>query len=398
MNVLVIYTGAYPKGEVTTHRVHNICKGLVAHGADVEILLTRPTQKDGAIRNPNALGTFEGVKYRHVRKKHIRSPYFIKRRWEDFMCSCGTVLHVLLNRSKSDITLIVGPSFDFRLFLPIVAKFTKSKTVLEINEYPFVTRGNTGWTRFKRGLLFKVIFPLYDGFIPISEELVRVVGEHKTAAASVIKIPILSSPVRVGNKGPSLLSNPYIIHAGSLSEEKDGMSGLLEAFALARKEVAQDIRLVITGNVKRAREYVAVKQLISGHGIEDAVIFTGFLENEELRRYFTHASLAIINKLDSVQNRYCFPTKLADYCSYGIPVITTTVGESTYYLQDQINAYIVEPGNPPLLADKIVQAFACPEERMAMSRASKKLYENDFSSSLQGKQLMDIFEGNLCAS
>ena len=101
MKVLVIYTGAYPKGEVTTHRVHNICKGLVEHGADVEILLSRPTQKDGAMRNPNASGIFEEVKYRHVRGKHIRSPHFIMRRWDDLLCSLSTIFHVFFNKSKS---------------------------------------------------------------------------------------------------------------------------------------------------------------------------------------------------------------------------------------------------------------------------------------------------------
>jgi glycosyltransferase involved in cell wall biosynthesis len=398
MQILVIYTGAYPKGQVTTHRVHNICKGLVEHGVDVEILLTRPTQKDGSVRNLNASGTFEGVKYRHVRNKHIRSSHFMKRRWDDFICSWITVFHLLFNKAKNDIVLIIGPSFDFRLFLPVVGKFTKSKMVLEVNEYPFVTRGNTGWPKFKRRVLFNVIFPMYDGFIVISEELSKIAGEYKSTEATIIKIPILTNPVINENVGTSPISNPYIIHAGSLSEEKDGMNGLLEAFALARKKMIEDVRLVITGNAKRAREYVVVKETISRLGIEDAVVFTGFLENDDLRRYFSNASLAIINKLDTIQNRYCFPTKLADYCSYGIPVITTTVGESKCYLQDQVNAYIVAPESPQLLADKVVQAFASPDERMAISRASKELSENSFSAMAQGRRLIDVLEGDLCAS
>ena len=398
MKVTVIYTGSYPKGEVTTHRVHNICKGLVEHGADVEILLTRQTQKDGSVRNLDACGTFEGVKYRHVRNKHIRSSHFMRRRWDDFVCSLMTVLHVLLNKVKNDVVLVIGPSFDFRLFLPIACKFTKSKMVLEINEYPFVTRGNTRWTKFKRGVLFKVIFPMYDGFIVISEELAKITGEYRSAKATIIKIPILTNPVVVENVEPSSISGPYIIHAGSLSEEKDGMNGLLEAFAIARKEMTKDVQLVITGNATRAREFAAVKETISRLGIKDVVVFTGFLENDDLHRYFANASLAIINKLDTIQNRYCFPTKLADYCSYGIPVITTTVGESKCYLEDRVNAYIVAPGCPKLLADRVVQAVACPDERLAISRASKKLSENSFSATAQGRRLSDILERDLCAS
>ena len=38
MKVKVIFTGAYPIGNVTAHRVHNICKGLIANKAEVEVL------------------------------------------------------------------------------------------------------------------------------------------------------------------------------------------------------------------------------------------------------------------------------------------------------------------------------------------------------------------------
>jgi glycosyltransferase involved in cell wall biosynthesis len=74
------------------------------------------------------------------------------------------------------------------------------------------------------------------------------------------------------------------------------------------------------------------------------------------------------------------------------------VGESKCYLQDQVNAYIVAPESPQLLADKVVQAFASPDERMAISRASKELSENSFSAMAQGRRLIDVLEGDLCAS
>ena len=56
MRVAVIFTGAYPIGDVTTQRVHNLCRGLVESGAEVEILLANPTEKPGDTRNPLPTG------------------------------------------------------------------------------------------------------------------------------------------------------------------------------------------------------------------------------------------------------------------------------------------------------------------------------------------------------
>ena len=71
--------------------------------------------------------------------------------------------------------------------------------------------------------------------------------------------------------------------------------------------------------------------------------------------------MVIYNKYDTQQNSYCFSTKLSEYLSFSRPVITTTIGEANNYFKDGVNAFIVEPHKPELIADKIVYACSHPK-------------------------------------
>jgi len=392
MKVQVLFTGSYPQGEVTTHRVHNICKGLVANGADVELLLIKPTEKVEAVRNPDSMGFFEGVRYQYVRGRNLRSSNFLKRRWDDFLSALFTFFQLMRNKSGSDVVIVIGPSFDSRLIFPLATKLSATKIALEINEYPFVNQSNSWLTGLKQLVLFRVVFPLYDGFIVISGGLAKLVERYKTSRAVVIKIPVLADLPPALSGGDPPVDEPYVIHAGSISEEKDGMSGILRAFAYAKVRLSYPIKLVVTGNAKQAPGYESIERLIRELGVEDNVIFTGFLSRKELGAYFRHATLAIINKLNTKQNRYCFPTKLADYTSYGVPVITTDVGEIGYFIEDGVNAYIVEPGNPSLLGEQLASAFDQKNRRTAIGEAGRATFNQEFNTETHGKRLYKFLD------
>ena len=102
--------------------------------------------------------------------------------------------------------------------------------------------------------------------------------------------------------------------------------------------------------------------------------------------------LTIINKYDTLQNKYCFSTKLGEYLSFARPVITTTVGEANNYLKDGINAYIVEPNRPDLIADKIVFIIEHPEEAQKVGEAGHELVLKDFDCVYQAKRIIDTLE------
>lgn len=108
-----------------------------------------------------------------------------------------------------------------------------------------------------------------------------------------------------------------------------------------------------------------------------------------LLKISSYVLMVIYNKYDTQQNRYCFSTKLSEYLSFSRPVITTTIGEANNYLKDGVNALIVEPHKPELIADKIVYAFSHPEEAEKMGKEGYKLTKKEFNCVYQAKRIID---------
>jgi glycosyltransferase involved in cell wall biosynthesis len=389
MKIQVLFTSAYPVGNAGTNRVHFLCKGLVESGADVELLITNPTEACGNVKNTNPIGIYENVHFHYIRNKLKRSKNIAIRKITDAYCHFMAILQVFFNRDDFDSFIIIGTLLDFRIFLPLIMKIGHRKILLEINEYPYATKKNTLVTRIKRFVLFRYIFPLYDGFIVISTSLDNLVCQYKSPRAISIVLPILGNYSYVENTCQPPIRVPYIIHAGSLVENKDGIIGILQAFKNAIDSLEGQIKLVITGNAGDSKEYARIVDFIYRHQLSGYIVFTGFLTKKELDCYLAHSSLAIINKYNNIQNRFCFPTKLIDYLKHKVPLIVTEVGESITYLKDGMNAYIVEPGNSSQLTAKIIQVIKNPEQAKTIAENGSSLVKQEFNYTYQGQRLLE---------
>lgn len=69
-------------------------------------------------------------------------------------------------------------------------------------------------------------------------------------------------------------------------------------------------------------------------------------------------------------------------------MITTTVGEANNYLKDGLNAFIVEPHKPQLIAEKIVYAFMHPKETEAIGIEGHRLTMKEFNCEYQTKRIL----------
>jgi glycosyltransferase involved in cell wall biosynthesis len=393
MKILIIFTSSYPIGAVSTHRTHNLAKGLKQAGADVTVLITHPTENKARVLNDKWKGNFEGVNYKNISRNNVRKNNIFLRKATDYFCHLKLILYVLFNRFKSDAMIVIGPSIDFRILLPIASKIAGQKSFIEINEYPFVGKESAKLTKLKRWFFLHFIIPLYDGHIVISENLKELISKFKSEKSRIIRIPVITNNVVDFNENLlSPFNEPYIFHAGSLIENKDGILGIIEAFGIALKKIDLPIKYVFTGRVENSPNYIEIIELIKKYNLQEHIVFTGYIPDNEIPGYFMNASLSIINKYDTLQNRYCFATKLTEYIKYRVPVITTNVGESNNFLIDGINAFICEEGDVKLLSDKIIFAISNPEKSRAIANNAKNLLDKDFNAAYQGQQLKKFIE------
>lgn len=171
---------------------------------------------------------------------------------------------------------------------------------------------------------------------------------------------------------------PYIFHAGSLSEQKDGVLGMIESFGIARKKLQASVDYYLTGNIESSPQSVQIKEIIAKYDLQDSVHFVGYLFRDQIKDYLSKASLVISNRPKSKQDYYGFSTKVGEYLASGTPLITTRWGEAVNWLTDGVSSYIVEPENTEALADAIVKVFSNPSQAKAIGQAGQEVCKNSF--------------------
>ncbi|WP_192347329.1 glycosyltransferase family 1 protein [Algoriphagus sp. Y33] len=129
--------------------------------------------------------------------------------------------------------------------------------------------------------------------------------------------PVISD---VGNPFPFR----YFLHVGVMEKRKN-LGMLVEAFAkLAEEEGFQDCKLVLVGQ-RGPREalddFDRIRSLVRQFGIEDRVLFPGYVSSSELSAYFSHALAYIFPSLNEG-----FGLPVLEAFSYNLPVIISNQG------------------------------------------------------------------------
>jgi len=395
VKVFIITKEPFPKGMASTHRITDYAKGLNINNVDCEVIIAKRTEFPWKeIRNNESSGIFEGVKFRYIPNTVFRHKNRFVRILNDYIDYIRTFLFCIKHLKKGDIVINMFLAQVLALYTIFAAKLKGASIIRELNEYPYATRKPGIIRLLKQFIELHFIFHLYDGFIVISTALRDIAQKHKSSGAQIIQVPILANVEMYNqyllNTKNIEIKEPYIFHPGTLTERKDGILSSLRAFAMAIKKIDFPIKYILAGPVSPIQG--AINKIIEESNLQNKVIIYNTLSREDVIWYLKHAALAILNKVDNIQNKCGFSTKLGEILLSETPVITTTVGEAKYWLKDQESAYIVDPHKPELIADKIVQAFLNHEERTMIAKNGKKIAEEMFNHNHQAQRLKLFFE------
>ena len=389
MKVHIIVKTPYPLGRATTARVYTYARGFIENNVDCEIIIPIPLLVGSESGDIKRKGLYKGTSYRYASFATRRSRYFLKRRVILMADNTyNTIIYIFIKTKRHDIILLYeGSRFWFEI-VTFFAHICSLKVVMELNELPFVFTEQTERVVKKRELFFLKFLPKLDGVITISESLFNTVKKyfHK----DIIKVPIIVLPDR--NHTEFHANEKFIFHSGTLSENKDGICGMIEAFGLAQERMCNGVKFLLTGTLADCDCRDKVEYLIEKYNLQETVCFLGYLDRDKLLEYQQRCSVVIINKHLTLQNQYCFATKIGEYLALSKPIIITNVGEATYYLKDGHNSYVVEAGNPNLIADKIIEVFKDSLKAKRIGCEGHKLVEKEFNYMYQTKRLIDYFQ------
>ena len=374
MKVAIVTNIPYPNGMAAANRISCYAEALLLGGAECEVIAYRRTERYGVTpKNTAGRGLAGNVPFRYVSGTPLRGSNAIKRKLGDLKDKTQLLRYVWRELHRGDALLLYIFSDPlYATLLCLLSRIREIKCTGDLCEIPYGTTTASMRNKMGRFIETRFLLPLLDGLIPISEELSVYASKYVSKRCRIQKIPILVDFEKYNLEERSHEADvPYIFHSGTLTEQKDGILGMVEAFGLAVAELSSPVKMVCTGRMEDAREAEQLRALINKYGLEDKIVFTGFLSNDELTDYLSKASIVIINKYRTEQNRYCFSTKLGEYMAAGKAIVITAVGEAMNWLEDGKDCLVVEPGDSSCLSAAVVRLFNESDLRIRISENAK---------------------------
>lgn len=359
MKVFIVTWEGYPHGFAAAGRITCYAKALLLGGFEVEVVIYHRSEVFGVKAiNTESSGIYEGIPFRYIGGTPLRDKNPFIRNFNDWRDAKNTISYLKRNMQKGDVILCYFREDIFGRKLIAFAQKYGYPIVRDLCEYPYAVTTLNEQTEQKCKQYMRTDFLQFDGAICISENLLRLAMKYAPQRHH-IKIPILIDETKwdFSKVSPKPLNVPYIFHSGTLYQQKDGILDVLSAFADALPQLPQYTQYLFTGNIEKSPDKASIKQLIADRHLENNLQFLGYLSQEDMHRYIKGASLFIINKLDNLQNQYCFATKLGEYLLSGNPVLTTDIGEAVNFLVNNESAYIVKHGCIDALSSAIVKAL-----------------------------------------
>lgn len=394
MKVFIITREPFPNGMAATNRIKCYARAIREGGVDCEVIIFKRTEVYGRpVQNTMGKGEYEGVPYQYIGGTPLRNKSLIVRKILDKIDLWCTFKYLKTTIKKGDV-LFVYNSVDVRISIPFIniAHNNGAYCIRDLCEIPFGTGVETKKTKRLRILTFKKEFPLLDGIISISDALFNLARTYALPTCKHLKVPIMVDFNQYYLPDESeKVSVPYIFHSGTLYEQKDGILGMIEAFGQVVEKRRISARFICTGNVDNSFHKNEINQLIEKYHLQEKITFLGYLQDDELKKFLSKASLVIINKYRTQQNHYCFSTKLGEYLAAGKPVIITNVGEAMNWLKNKQNAYIIEPGDTNALANTIAHVLQNQEEARMIGISGQKTCQECFDYRHWNKPLLCFF-------
>lgn len=393
MKIHLITKQPFPNGMAATNRIKSYAKALKNEGIECIILIFKRTEINSR-RNINVHGYYEGIPFKYMGTTTKRHKNLIVRKYNDYNDYFKLKKYLKTELKSGDIVFaycgdLIWSSND----IINIVHSRKAKFVRDLCELPYGTKKETIITKCYRYYILKFIFPKIDGVIAISESLKKLANKYMSNPKGQLKIPIMVDFDEFETEDASVSSEiEYIFHSGTLYEQKDGILGMIEAFGIASQQMNQPIHFISTGTIEKSPHAKEIRLLINKYNLNNKIFFKGYLNDCEKKECLSKATLVIINKYRTLQNEYCFSTKLGEYLAAAKPVIITNVGEAINWLKDRESAYIIEPGDTKCLAKTIIEVFNNPEERKHIALKGKEICKKNFDYRIWGRAMTIFFE------
>ena len=390
LKITFVIRHPFPKGEAQSNRLVSISRGLSENGAEVKVLIIKPTEPFG---NDMAEGEHLGVSFCYTAGKTTRVASG-KTRIIDFTRGIIKSIRIILKeKQKRNHVLVLGvmPVW-LQLLYVLICKLKKIKVIQERSEFPFIGLSNSFYDKAGLFIYKNIVCRLFFGIVVINKALRDYFSSFTGKNKPFYILPMMVEPEKFLN-GKRIVEGDYIAYCGSMAGEKDGINDLIKAFTLIVKQFPE-IKLLLIGSTSFPG-FEALKKKTENPDVKGKVIFTGRVAHSEMVNYLKFAKILLLARPANIQAKGGFPTKLGEYLATGNPVVVTRVGEIPDYLEHEKNAMLAEPGNPVDFTAQVLTLLQDQDFAGKIGAAGQKLTQETFNYKVQTKKLLYWLEEHI---
>jgi glycosyltransferase involved in cell wall biosynthesis len=171
-------------------------------------------------------------------------------------------------------------------------------------------------------------------------------------------------------------------------EPYKGQKSLIEA-CKALKQAGVDFHLLLVGETVEHSYEQACRSTAASLGIETRVTFAG--HRDDMARLLGAVD---IFALPSVI-REAFPRSVIEAMASGRPVVVTRGGGAPEAVEEGMSGFVVGPGDPASLADRLLRLATDDEMRREMGAAARQRAETFFSLTENARKTQDVYQSLL---
>lgn len=227
-----------------------------------------------------------------------------------------------------------------------------------------------------------------DYFIAISQKIKDVLVEDGIAAERIFVIHSAIDPQRFSSASSDHLRSEFnltgdeqvVINVAHLAGHK-GQQHLVRAVPAVVEKIP-NVRFFIIGKGELLDD---LKRLAVSLGLKRQLVFTGF--REDVGAFYNLADLFVMS---SVQEG--LGTAVLDALAAGIPVVAARAGGIPEIIRDGETGRLVEPADPPALANGIVELLTHTERAQKMAIRGLKIVHQRFSIDAMVEKYLQVYQ------
>ena len=174
----------------------------------------------------------------------------------------------------------------------------------------------------------------------------------------------------------------HLLFLGLIAEQK-GIFDLLNAIKLNCERLNGRFKLHVAGNGQVKR----LKSELETYHLEDLVLYEGWVDSAR-----KHDLLCSCDALILPSYIEGLPLSILEAMSYRKAVISTPVGGIPSMIEDEVNGFLVEPGNGSAFIEKIIYLVEHRSVSLSMGDVSFNKINKHFPQSV-ATELVDLYEG-----